>query len=198
MARAYNNVLAMLIATIGLAIPLTANMHTPKLIDMFLRDRINRVRPVVHGARRRERAVGRLHHRPRVRADLGDRGRRVLRARRLGDLDPVLLLRGAVRRSVAARSSGSARTRRTSSSASPIAGASRSTRSPSSRRASVRSARSSSSRSTATIATSPPRARGRSRCCSITTTSTSRGCRRSGSSSIARTSSGSPTRRSRC
>ena len=42
MARAYNNVLAMLIATIGLAIPLTANMHTPKLIEMFLRDRINR------------------------------------------------------------------------------------------------------------------------------------------------------------
>ncbi len=43
MARAYNNILAMLIATIGLAIPLTANMHTPKLIDMFLRDRINQV-----------------------------------------------------------------------------------------------------------------------------------------------------------
>jgi hypothetical protein len=42
MARAYNNVLAMLLATIGLAIPLTANMHTPKLIDMFLRDKINR------------------------------------------------------------------------------------------------------------------------------------------------------------
>src|SRR5437762_6203498 len=42
MARAYNNVLAMLLATIGLAIPLTANMHTPKLIDVFLRDRINR------------------------------------------------------------------------------------------------------------------------------------------------------------
>src|SRR3954468_12336221 len=42
MARAYNNVLAMLIATMGLAIPLTANMHTPKLIEMFLRDRINR------------------------------------------------------------------------------------------------------------------------------------------------------------
>ncbi|MBI5609486.1 MAG: DUF2254 domain-containing protein [Deltaproteobacteria bacterium] len=42
MARAYNNILAMLIATIGLAIPLTANMHTPKLIDMFLRDRTNR------------------------------------------------------------------------------------------------------------------------------------------------------------
>src|ERR1051325_2745779 len=43
MARAYNNVLAMLIATIGFAIPLTANMHTPKLIEMFLRDRINRL-----------------------------------------------------------------------------------------------------------------------------------------------------------
>ncbi len=42
MARAYNNVLAMLIATIGLAIPLTANMHTPKLIEMFLTDSINR------------------------------------------------------------------------------------------------------------------------------------------------------------
>lgn len=43
MARAYNNILAMLIATIGLAIPLTANMHTPKLIDMFLRDRVNQI-----------------------------------------------------------------------------------------------------------------------------------------------------------
>ena len=57
MARAYNNVLAMLIATIGLAIPLTANMHTPKLIEMFLRDRDQPLRPVVHGARRRARAV---------------------------------------------------------------------------------------------------------------------------------------------
>lgn len=43
MARAYNNVLAMLLSTVGLAIPLTANMHTPKLIDMFLRDRLNQV-----------------------------------------------------------------------------------------------------------------------------------------------------------
>jgi len=42
MARAYNNILAMLIATIGLAIPLTANMHTPKLIEIFLKDRVNR------------------------------------------------------------------------------------------------------------------------------------------------------------
>src|ERR1043165_7216025 len=43
MARAYNNVLAMLIGMIGLAIPLTANMHTPKLIEMFLADPISRV-----------------------------------------------------------------------------------------------------------------------------------------------------------
>lgn len=43
MARGYNNVLAMLIATIGLAIPLTANMHTPKLIEMFIRDRLNQI-----------------------------------------------------------------------------------------------------------------------------------------------------------
>lgn len=41
MARAYNNVLAILIGMIGLAIPLTANMHTPKLIEMFIRDRVN-------------------------------------------------------------------------------------------------------------------------------------------------------------
>ena len=46
-ARAYNNVLAMLIATVGLAIPLTANMHTPKLIDLFLEDWVNRVVLVV-------------------------------------------------------------------------------------------------------------------------------------------------------
>ena len=41
-ARAYNNVLAILLATIGVAIPLTANMHTPKLIEIFLKDPINR------------------------------------------------------------------------------------------------------------------------------------------------------------
>src|ERR1044071_4531485 len=43
MARAYNNVLAMLLATIGLAIPLTANMHTPKLISIFFEDWTNRL-----------------------------------------------------------------------------------------------------------------------------------------------------------
>lgn len=42
-ARAYNNILAALLSTIGLAIPLTANMHTPKLIEMFLRDRLNQI-----------------------------------------------------------------------------------------------------------------------------------------------------------
>ena len=42
-ARAYNNVLAMLIGMVGLAIPLTANMHSPKLIDLFLKDRVNRI-----------------------------------------------------------------------------------------------------------------------------------------------------------
>ena len=42
MARAYNNVLAMLLAMVGFAIPLTANMHSPKLIEFFLKDKINR------------------------------------------------------------------------------------------------------------------------------------------------------------
>ena len=77
MARAYNNVLAMLIATIGLAIPLTANMHTPKLIEMFLRDRINRwvLTFIAFGAAHVlwvDYMIG-----PRVRADVGvrDRGR---------------------------------------------------------------------------------------------------------------------------
>src|SRR4051812_34752818 len=40
-ARAYNNILAMVLATVALAIPLTANMYIAKLIDMFLRDRVN-------------------------------------------------------------------------------------------------------------------------------------------------------------
>src|SRR4249920_3794901 len=41
MAWACNHLLRLLLASIGPANPLTANMHTPKLIDMFLRDRIN-------------------------------------------------------------------------------------------------------------------------------------------------------------
>jgi len=41
MARAYNNTLALILTFIGLAIPITANMYTPKLIEIFVRDRIN-------------------------------------------------------------------------------------------------------------------------------------------------------------
>jgi hypothetical protein len=40
-ARAYNNILALLLTFIALAVPLTANLYTPKLIDIFLRDRVN-------------------------------------------------------------------------------------------------------------------------------------------------------------
>ena len=43
MARAYNQTLAIVIGAIGLGIPLTANMHSPKLIEIFLRDPINRI-----------------------------------------------------------------------------------------------------------------------------------------------------------
>lgn len=40
-ARAYNNILALLLTFISLAIPLTANLYTPKLIEIFVRDRLN-------------------------------------------------------------------------------------------------------------------------------------------------------------
>lgn len=40
-ARAYNNILALLLTFIALAIPLTANLYTPKLVEIFIRDRIN-------------------------------------------------------------------------------------------------------------------------------------------------------------
>jgi len=40
-ARAYNNILALLLTFISLAIPLTANLYTPKLIEIFIRDKIN-------------------------------------------------------------------------------------------------------------------------------------------------------------
>lgn len=42
-ARAYNNLLALLLTFISLAIPLTANLYTPKLIEIFIRDRVNLV-----------------------------------------------------------------------------------------------------------------------------------------------------------
>jgi hypothetical protein len=40
-ARAYNNTLALILTFIGLAIPITANMYTPKLIEIFVRDKVN-------------------------------------------------------------------------------------------------------------------------------------------------------------
>ncbi len=40
-ARAYNNILALLLTFVALAIPLTANLYTPKLVEIFIRDRIN-------------------------------------------------------------------------------------------------------------------------------------------------------------
>ncbi|NJN14575.1 MAG: DUF2254 domain-containing protein [Planctomycetes bacterium] len=40
-SRAFNNLMAMVLAFIALAIPITANMYTPKLIEIFVRDRIN-------------------------------------------------------------------------------------------------------------------------------------------------------------
>lgn len=42
-ARAYNNIIALLLTFIALAIPLTANLYTPKLVEIFIRDRINLV-----------------------------------------------------------------------------------------------------------------------------------------------------------
>ncbi len=42
-ARAYNNTLALILTFIGLAIPITANMYTPKLIEIFVRDKVNLV-----------------------------------------------------------------------------------------------------------------------------------------------------------
>ena len=40
-ARAYNNIIALLLTFIALAIPITANLYTPKLIEIFIRDRVN-------------------------------------------------------------------------------------------------------------------------------------------------------------
>ncbi|HVY61657.1 MAG TPA: DUF2254 family protein [Planctomycetota bacterium] len=40
-SRAYNVLVSMVLTSIALAIPLTANMYTPKLIDIFIKDRVN-------------------------------------------------------------------------------------------------------------------------------------------------------------
>lgn len=40
-SRAFNNLLAMVLSFVAIAIPITANMYTPKLIEIFFADRIN-------------------------------------------------------------------------------------------------------------------------------------------------------------
>ena len=40
-SRAFNNLLAMVLSFVAIAIPITANMYTPKLVQIFFHDRIN-------------------------------------------------------------------------------------------------------------------------------------------------------------
>jgi hypothetical protein len=40
-SRAYNVLVSLVLTSIALAIPLTANMYTPKLIDIFIKDKVN-------------------------------------------------------------------------------------------------------------------------------------------------------------
>lgn len=40
-SRAFNNLTAMVLTFIALAVPITANMYTPKLVEIFVRDRVN-------------------------------------------------------------------------------------------------------------------------------------------------------------
>jgi hypothetical protein len=40
-SRAYNVLVSLLLSSIAIAVPLTANLYTPKLIDLFIRNRIN-------------------------------------------------------------------------------------------------------------------------------------------------------------
>ncbi len=42
-SRAFNNLTAMVLTFIALAVPITANMYTPRLIEIFVRDRVNMV-----------------------------------------------------------------------------------------------------------------------------------------------------------
>lgn len=42
-SRAFNNLMTMVLAFIALAVPITANMYTPRLIEIFVRDRVNLV-----------------------------------------------------------------------------------------------------------------------------------------------------------
>jgi uncharacterized membrane protein len=41
LSGAYSTLIALLLTFISLAIPITANLYTPKLIEIFIRDRIN-------------------------------------------------------------------------------------------------------------------------------------------------------------
>ena len=40
-SRAFNNLTAMVLTFIALAVPITANMYTPKLVEIFVRDKVN-------------------------------------------------------------------------------------------------------------------------------------------------------------
>lgn len=40
-SRAYNNLLAMVLSFVAIAVPITANMYTPRLIQIFFSDRVN-------------------------------------------------------------------------------------------------------------------------------------------------------------
>jgi hypothetical protein len=40
-SRAFNNLLAMVLSFVAIAIPITANMYTPKLVEIFFADRVN-------------------------------------------------------------------------------------------------------------------------------------------------------------
>lgn len=40
-SRAFNNLLAMVLSFVAIAIPITANMYTPKLVEIFFTDRVN-------------------------------------------------------------------------------------------------------------------------------------------------------------
>lgn len=40
-SRAYNVLISMFLSSIAIAVPLTANLYTPKLLDLFIRNRIN-------------------------------------------------------------------------------------------------------------------------------------------------------------
>lgn len=42
-SRAFNNLLAMVLSFVAIAIPITANMYTPKLVEIFFADRVNLV-----------------------------------------------------------------------------------------------------------------------------------------------------------